>query len=33
VQRWHAWTGERAALEGEGRSFEEIAAGREAAAA
>ena len=28
VRRWQAWTGERAMLEGDGRSFEEIAAGR-----
>ena len=33
VRRWQAWTGEVAIVEGEGRSFEEIAAGREAAAA
>jgi DNA modification methylase len=33
VRRWQAWTGERAMLEGEGRAFEEIAAGRAAAAA
>jgi DNA modification methylase len=33
VRRWEAWTGEQAMLEGAGRSFEEIAAGRAAAAA
>jgi DNA modification methylase len=33
VQRWQAWTGERAILEGNGRSLEKIAAGRAAAAA
>jgi DNA modification methylase len=33
VQRWQAWTGEQATLEDEGRTFEEIAAGRAAAAA
>jgi DNA modification methylase len=33
LQRWQDWTGERAMLEGDGRSFEEIAAGRAAAAA
>jgi DNA modification methylase len=33
ILRWQAWTGERAMLEGEGRAFEEIAAGRAAAAA
>jgi DNA modification methylase len=33
VQRWQDWTGEQAILEGENRSFEEIAAGRVAAAA
>jgi DNA modification methylase len=33
VQRWQAWTGEVATLEGDGRSFEEIAAGHETAAA
>jgi DNA modification methylase len=32
-RRWQEWTGERAVLEGDGRSFEEIAAGRAAAAA
>jgi hypothetical protein len=26
IQRWQAWTGEQAKLEGEGRSFEEISA-------
>ena len=31
VQRWQAWAGGRASLEGDGRSFEEIATGREAA--
>ena len=33
VRRWQEWTGELAMLEDGGRSFEEIAAGREAAAA
>jgi DNA modification methylase len=33
VRRWQAWAGERAVLQGDGRSFEEVAAGREAAAA
>jgi DNA modification methylase len=33
VQRWQAWTGEVATLEGDGRRFEEIAAAQEAAAA
>ena len=33
VRRWQGWTGEVAMLEDGGRSFEEIAAGREAAAA
>jgi DNA modification methylase len=33
VRRWQEWTGEVATLEGDGRSFEEIAAGRAAAAA
>jgi DNA modification methylase len=33
VRRWQEWTGEHATLEGDGRSFEESAAGREAAAA
>jgi DNA modification methylase len=33
IQRWQAWTGERAMLEADGRAFEEIAAGRAAAAA
>jgi DNA modification methylase len=33
VRRWQAWTGEHATLEGDGRSFEELAAGRAAAAA
>jgi hypothetical protein len=28
VRRWQAWTGEQARLEGDGRSFEEIAAHR-----
>ena len=28
VRRWQEWTGEEAMLEGDGRSFEEIAAGR-----
>jgi len=31
VQRWQEWVGATAVLEGDGRSFEEIAAGREAA--
>ena len=30
VQRWQDWAGGTAVLEGDGRSFEEIAAGREA---
>ena len=33
VQRWQDWTGGTAMLEGDGRSFEEIAAGRETAVA
>jgi DNA modification methylase len=33
VGRWQDWTGEQAMLEGDGRSLEEIAAGRAAAAA
>jgi len=33
VQRWQEWTGEVATLEGDGQAFQEIAAGREAAAA
>ena len=33
VQRWQAWTGEQVTLEADGRAFEEIAAGRAAAAA
>ena len=33
VRRWQEWTGEQATLEGDGRSFEEIAAGHAAAAA
>ncbi len=33
VGRWQEWTGEVATLEGNGRSLEEIAAGREATAA
>jgi DNA modification methylase len=33
VQRWQEWTGEVAALEGDGQAFQEIAAGREAVAA
>ena len=33
VRRWQEWSGEQAVLEGDGRSFEGIAAGREAAAA
>jgi DNA modification methylase len=32
VRRWQAWTGEVATLEDDGRSFEDVAAGREAAA-
>jgi DNA modification methylase len=28
VRRWQAWTGAQATLEGEGRTLEEIAAGR-----
>ena len=33
IQRWQAWTGEQVTLEADGRTFEEIAAGRAAAAA
>ena len=33
VRRWQKWTGEQAMLEGDGRAYEEIAAGHEAAAA
>jgi hypothetical protein len=33
VRGWQNWTGEQAMLEGDGRSFERIAAGRGAAAA
>jgi DNA modification methylase len=33
VRRWQEWSGETAVLDGEGRSFDEIAAGREAPAA
>jgi len=33
VRRWQAWTGEVATLEGDGRSFDEVAAESEAAAA
>jgi DNA modification methylase len=33
IQRWQAWTGERAKLEADGRAFEEVAAGHAAAAA
>jgi DNA modification methylase len=33
VQRWQAWTGEVATLQGDGRSFEEVAAAHAAAAA
>jgi DNA modification methylase len=33
IQRWQAWTGEQAKLGGDGRTFEEIAAGRAGAAA
>jgi DNA modification methylase len=31
VQRWQEWTGEQATLEGDGRTYEEIAGSREAA--
>jgi hypothetical protein len=31
VRRWQEWTGERAVLEGDGRSLEEIAGSRQAA--
>jgi DNA modification methylase len=31
VQRWQDWTGETAVLEGDGRSYEEIAVGRDCA--
>ena len=30
VQRWQAWTGEQATLEGDGRGFEKIEGSREA---
>jgi DNA modification methylase len=33
IRRWQEWTGEQATLEGSGRSFEEMAAGRAAPAA
>jgi DNA modification methylase len=33
IRRWQEWTGEVATLEGDGRSLEEVAAGRAAAAA
>ena len=33
VKRWQEFTGKAATLEGDGRAFEEIAAGREATAA
>ena len=33
MRRWQEWTGEQVMLEGDGRTFEEIAAGRAAAAA
>jgi DNA modification methylase len=33
VRRWQEWTGEQATLEGDGHTFEEIAAGRATAAA
>jgi hypothetical protein len=33
IRRWQEWTGEVAALEGDGRSFEEVAAAHTAAAA
>jgi DNA modification methylase len=33
IQRWQEWSGEIATLEGDGRTFEEIAAGRATAAA
>jgi DNA modification methylase len=33
MQRWQEWTGEQVTLEADGRTFEEIAAGRAAAAA
>ena len=33
VRRFQGWAGEQAVLQGDGQSFEEIAAGREAAAA
>jgi hypothetical protein len=31
VQRWQDWVGEEATLEGDGRSFDEIADSRDAA--
>jgi DNA modification methylase len=33
IRRWQGWTGEQAMLGADGRNFEEIAAGRAAAAA
>jgi hypothetical protein len=33
IQRWQEWSGEIATLEGDGQTFEEIAAGRAIAAA
>jgi DNA modification methylase len=33
VRRWQEWTGERATLDRDGHTFEEVAAGRAAAAA
>jgi DNA modification methylase len=33
IRRWQDWSGEVATMDGDGRSYEEIAAGREAAAA
>jgi DNA modification methylase len=33
IRRWQDWSGEVATLDGDGRSYEEIAAGRVAAAA
>jgi DNA modification methylase len=33
IRRWQEWTGEVATLEGDGRSFEEVAARRAASAA
>jgi hypothetical protein len=31
VQRWQVWAGEEATLEGDGRTYDEIAGSREAA--